>query len=245
MPPTEMPKCCVCCGTHSIRAFISHAGKDRYVARQTAEAFCEAGVFPFLFEYSVDYFNPTIDNSDTITSEVKKSDLFVVVLSPAMSNAYWTQAWIGFEIGALMGADIDLKKTSQSNFFSKTIIVLQDIQQGIKATLPRVNVLFLVDFVKSWHEVSAMVAFLSVIQLMKPTVYQLGNSLRQRVMTGRAICRNESCKADFHVLMPVKDAERLEFNIHWVQKGHKALYSLECPSCDRRIPTTLELSLYV
>ena len=103
-------KCCECQELHPQQAFIPHAGNDVEIAKEAARACCLAQVAPYLFEYSAEFSQPAIDNARTIANEINNSDIFLVVLSPSVSKAFWTQAWIGFEIGVSIGADIASNK---------------------------------------------------------------------------------------------------------------------------------------
>ena len=136
-------KCCECQELHPQQAFISHAGNDVEIAKEAARACCLAQVAPYLFEYSAEFSQPAIDNARTIANEINNSDIFLVVLSPSVSKAFWTQAWIGFEIGVSIGADIASNNDGKKDYFSSRIIVLQDIYQEIEVSVPRVDVLFL------------------------------------------------------------------------------------------------------
>ncbi len=245
-------KCCECDERHPRQAFISHAGKDKAIAKEAARACCAAQVTPYLFEYSAEFSQSTIDNARTIANEINNSDIFLVVLSPSVSKAFWTQAWIGFEIGVSIGAAIASNKTS--NYFTSKIIVLQDIQQDIKVSVPRVDVLFLFDFDRIWDDAQDLLEFISAyISEPLSRVSHLGNRLRQRMMTGTATCGNGSCKSVYHIVMPVKDATKLGFTIwwnripfkrlRWIEKGLRAKCILKCPSCGRKVSCGLSRSL--
>lgn len=245
-------KCSECQERHSRQAFISHAGKDKDIAKEAAKACCAAKVKPYLFEYSPEFSKPAIDNARTIASEINNSDIFLVVLSQSVSRAFWTQAWIGFEIGVSIGAAIASNGTS--NYFTGRIIVLQDIQQAIKVSVPRVDVLSLFDFSQSWDDIQDLLVFISTY-LSEPTseVFRRGNNLRERMMTGRVTCGKESCKSSYEVVMPLKDTEQLGFRIRWnriqlkrirwIKKGLRAKSTLKCPSCGQKVTCELTRSL--
>ena len=252
MPPKYEYKCCECQERHPRRAFISHAAKDKEIAKEAARVCCTAQVTPYLFEYSAEYSRPAIDNARTIAKEINNSDIFLVVLSPSMSEAFWTQAWIGFEIGVFIGAA--LASGGTSNNFTSRIIVLQDIQQDIKVSVPRVDVLFLFDFSQAWDDIQDLLVFISAYMSESNSgVFQRGNKLRERMMTGRATCENESCKGDYDVVMPTKDARLLEFKVwcndirlrrlRWMEKGLEAECTLKCPSCGQKVYFGLSRSL--
>ena len=254
MPPRSEYKCCVCQQSHPRQAFISHAGKDKAIAKEAAKACCAAQVKPYLFEYSAEFSQPAIDNARTIANEINNSDIFLVVLSPSMSKAFWTQAWIGFEIGVSIGVDIASSGPEKKNYLSSKVLVLQDIHQEIKVSVPRVDVLFLFDFSRSWDDTSDLLVFISTyLSDTTSEVFRRGNKLRERMMTARAACANEKCKGIYDVVMPVKDTERLGFKlwwnkiqlkrIRWTEKGLRAKSTLKCPSCGEKVSCELTRSL--
>ena len=245
-------KCCECQEWHPRQAFISHAGKDEAIAKEAARACCAAQVKPYLFEYSAEFSKPAIDNARAIASEINNSEIFLVVLSPSMSGAFWTQAWIGFEIGVSIGVAIASK--GASNYFTGRIVVLQDIQQAIEVSVPRVDDLFLFDFGRTWDDIQDLLAFVSAY-MSKPNgeFYRRGNNLRDRMMTGSVACANDKCKGCYEVVMPVKDTEHLESKVwcndislkrlQWIEKGLHAKSTLKCPSCGEKVDCELTRSL--
>ena len=246
-------KCCECQEWHPRQAFISHAGKDAEIAKEVARACCAAQVTPYLFENSAAFSQPAIDNARTIAEEIINSDIFLVVLSQSMSEAFWTQAWIGFEIGVSIGVDIASGGPEKKNYLSSKVFVLQDIHKEIKVAVPRVDVLLLFDFSRTWDDTSDLLAFVSAYMSESPDVLQLGNTLRQRMMTGTARCANGNCKGCYEVVMPSKDAEPLESKVwcsdpslkklQWIDKGIRAKSTLKCPSCGEKVSCELTRSL--
>ena len=157
-------ECCECGQGHRRQAFISHAGKDAEIAKEAAKACCAAQVTPYLFEYSAEFSQPAIDNARTIAKEIKSSDIFLVVLSPSVSEAFWTQAWIGFEIGVSIGADIASSGLEKKNYLSSKVFVHQEI----KVSVPRVDVLFLFDFGRTWDDTRDLLEFASAYMSESP-----------------------------------------------------------------------------
>ncbi len=252
MSPSAGYKCCQCQNWHPRQAFISHAGKDKAIAKEAARACCAAQVKPYLFEYSAEFSEPAIDNARTIASKINNSDIFLVMLSQSVSGAYWTQAWIGFEIGVSIGAAIASEETS--NYFTGRIVVLQDIQHDIKVSVPRVDDLFLFDFGRTWDDIQDLIVFMAAYMFKtNGEVYRRGNNLRVRMMTGRVACANEKCKGRYNVVIPVKDTEHLGLKfrwngvrlkrIRWVKKGLNAESVLKCPSCGEKVNCELTRSL--
>ena len=244
----------MCQQRHPQKAFISHAGKDAEIAKEAAKACCETHVAAYLFEYSREFSEPAIDNARTIANEISNSDVFLVVLSPSVSEAFWTQAWIGFEIGVSIGSAIASQNLGTGDYFSGRIIVLQDIRQEIKVSVPRVDILFLFDFSRTWDDTQELLKFISAY-MSEPSdqFYQIANELRARMMTGKATCENETCKGVYDVVLPIEHADRLGFSIwwngiqrkriRWIEKGFQAQCALKCPSCGQKVNCKLTRSL--
>ncbi len=246
--------CCDCEERHPRQAFISHAGKDAEIVREIAKSCCAAQITPYLFEYSAEFSQSNIDKARTIANEINNSDIFLVVLGPSVSNAYWTQAWIGFEIGVSIGVDLASDKTRERDYFSSKIFVLRDIHQEIKVSVPRVDVLFLYDFSQSWDDIRDLLTFMSAyISASGAQVFQLGNALRQRIMTGKAKCENATCEGDYDVVIPFNSARALESweqcndkefkKLQWIKKEFQAKFNLSCPSCGKKVHCEISRSL--
>lgn len=137
--------CDRCDESHERRAFISHASKDKKIAKEIAKACCNAEVTPYLFEFSPDFSNPKIP-ADTLSQRVNESNILFVLLGDQVSKAFWTQAWIGFEIGVARGIDVAENRTNWQNYSGKRVIAVQDIHQGIEVSVPRLNALLLFNF---------------------------------------------------------------------------------------------------
>lgn len=247
-------ECHVCHQRHPQKAFISHAGKDAEITKEAAKACCATHVAPYLFEYSPEFSQPAIDNARTIANEIGNSDVFLVVLSPSVSEAFWTQAWIGFEIGVSIGSAIASENLGTGDYFSGRIIVLQDVRQEIKVSVPRVDILFLFDFSRTWDDTQDLLKFISAY-MSEPSdqFFQIANKLRARMMTGKATCENATCKGVYNVVLPIKHADRLGFSvwwngiqrkrIQWIEKGLQAICALKCPSCGQKVNCELTRSL--
>ena len=254
-PPLECEGACI---THAKQAFISHAKRDEAIARRIAKSCCDGGVAPYLFEFTPESFAPSIDNAEVIANEVHKSDIVLLLLGPHISR-FWTQAWIGFEIGVSLGADVATNRTVYNGYFSKKVFVLQDIRQGIDASVPRLDALLLFNFssTESWGTFQRAIGVLTDKYLnsneVKPWSYerldsstqtasdeinflddfsQL-NAFRQSIMTGRAICGNPTCNSNYDVWLMTDDTGLLNNEVAWVN-DYQATCSIECPSCDNR-----------
>ena len=147
---------CKCCGDcHDRQAFVSHAKDDFVIADRLKQACCETGVSPFLFEFSPESSSKA-PPADVLAKEVAASTFIFVLLGRSVSEAYWTQAWIGFEVGISKGLAIETNKP-------QPLIVLQDIRQGIKVAVPMLHELFLFDLYtdKGWKQYKDLVLVLA------------------------------------------------------------------------------------
>lgn len=248
-PPRCFP-CSMCCSTHEKQVFISHAGSDKNLARDIANAGCKIGVASYLFEYA-----PNPDGQSTpaesIAEEIVNSDAVFVLLSDAVSEAYWTQSWIGFEIGLARGSDIarapkDHGSYLAKSYFYRKIIVLQDIRQGIKASIPWLDVLVLFDFTdeKGWEQYRNL---LWVIALKDAPLefFQRGNQFRSRFMVASIKCNNGKCRSEYEAWIAIRDARKIR-GIYRAITGQPVIhaeYTLECPSCDERITSCFRQGL--
>ena len=260
-PPLECKGSCI---NHEKKAFISHARKDKEIARKLAKACCNGGVAPFLFEFAPASFMPSIDNAKVIADEVHESDIVLTLLGPKVSK-FWTQAWMGFEIGVSLGADVALNRTIYNGYFSKRVFVLQDIRQGIEAAVPRLDALLLFDFSskESWKKFQEGIRALTNLYLYEKETkewpyarpasdvqiaqgeldFKPLNTLRSYLMTGRAICGEASCKGKYDVWITKEDLNLLEGRIEWSSEL-EATCSIECPSCENKeLDLTLTRSL--
>ena len=195
-------KCRNCDGVHARQAFISHASRDEQIVDAAQEACCRAGVAPYLFEFSREFSQPNIDVARTIADEIKDSEFFLVLLSPSVSNASWTQAWIGFEIGVYIGTESRSGQATGPNYFPPNIFVIQDIRQEVDVAVPRVDVLLLFDFESGsgWTYLRDLIRFM-ILERSDDSYgfFSLGNELRQQALSAKATCGNQSSNrpADF------------------------------------------------
>lgn len=251
------------------QAFISHAKNDEEIARNLAKACCNGGVAPYLFEFTPESFAPSIDNARVIATEVHDSDIVLVLLGPHISK-FWTQAWIGFEIGVSLGADVAYGRLDFADgYFSKKVFVLQDVRQGDDAAIPRLNALILFDFGSddSWDTFQQAIGALtdeyldsnegrtshySSSELSMQTAsgeispfeaFSSLNAFRMSIMRGNAICENATCNGNYDVWLMKKDLMLLNNEVTWVN-DYQATCSVECPSCDNKdVSVTLQPGL--
>ena len=221
-------ECTSCNGFHSKRAFISHARNDEEIACKVKKGCCEAGVAPFLFEFSLE---STSQNrpADTIAEKVAASDFLFVVLGPSVSEAYWIQAWIGFEIGISKGLSIETNSP-------KNVIVLQDIHQGTKVSVPMCDALFLFDFSSNegWDQYQGMVTVLAKLRA-GGKFYKTANRFRSATMKANVKCAN--CKSTYEAWITKRDALKLGkgFNPIKMEAEWHGECTIECPSCDKMV----------
>lgn len=169
----------------------------------------------------------------------------------SVSEAYWTQAWIGFEIGVRVGINIAtrMKYTLTPDYFEKRIIVLQDICQGIKVTIPRLRAISLFDFdsADSWKAASDTIRFLArVSQSEDEFGFRLGNENQQAQMKADVKCKNPKCKSEYEARIIIKDAKLAKSYDRIYDPNDsrfKAECTIECPSCDQTVTTEFTQAL--
>ena len=239
--PNGSFQCCICANKHGERVFISHAREDGLLANQIATTCCHAGAAPFLFEREPSALagQPI---ADKISSEVLKSRVQFVLLGPKVSNRYWTQAWIGFEIGVSRGADIGKYKIEHREYFSRRIIVVQDIKQSKKVCIPYMHVLLLLDYRnrKRWQQLEKLVIFLSDTATSTLDFFKAGNQFRWEILatTSKVNCSKSCGAAPYEVLVFKKDVRRLRC-AKVDPSDKKVVAQIICPSCQTKVKIEL------
>ena len=230
--------CSLCGNEHEKQVFISHAHKDKELAAKVRLACCKVKVASYLFE-----FRPTSETqtppAEVIAEEVAKSDLTFVLLGESVSDRFWTQAWIGFEIGVSKGIDIATDAARFGSYNTKKVIVLQDVHQAIEVTVPRLDALFLFDFesTEGWVKYQGLVQFLTrtgnSLQANKAA-----NRFREYVMKADVKCENESCESKYVAWIAIEDADKLKVPFAPIANAtppYSAICTIECPSCEETV----------
>ena len=238
MADSPKVECRICGSLHARQAFVSHASRDEQIADAAQEACCRAGVAPYLFEFSREFSQPNIDIARTIAGEIKDSEFFLVLLSPSVSNAFWTQAWIGFEIGVYVGTESRSGLATNSNYFPPNIFVIQDIRQEVSVAVPRIDVLLLFDFESGngWTYLRDLIRFM-ILERSDDSYgfFSLGNELRQQIISTKATCGNQSCRSMYDVLVLARDLELMQTRMSLAGEGIRANAIVKCPSCGQDI----------
>ena len=256
---------CSSCGkNHPKQAFISHASSDREVANQIGEACCKSEVAPYLFEFSADY-SARIGPAETLAKRISESAIHFILISPSISK-YWTQAWIGFEIGVSRGADTaDIKARRSTPYFSKKIIAIDNIKQGVPGSLPSLDALLLFDFSSNerWSELQKAIRFLTPrysntkeirkVDYTKPAAneslgdigFAVGNAAQEALLKANVKCEN--CLSEYEAWIAIKDAPKLDkaFNQFSEIPVVLAECTIECPSCDKMVTRVFRQALGV
>ena len=247
---------CSSCGeNHPKQAFISHASIDKEVATQIGEACCYSGVAPYLFEFSADY-SARIGPAETLAKRISESAIHFILISPSISK-YWTQAWIGYEIGVSRGTDIGAGTSTP--YFSKKIIAIDNIKQGVPGSLPSLDALLLFAFrsEERWSELQKAIRFLTPmysntnteggirkVDYTNPAAneslgdigFAVGNAAQEALLKANVKCEN--CLSEYEAWIAIKDAPKLgrAFN-GWLPntQGYLAECTIECPSCDKMV----------
>lgn len=239
-----MYPCNYCRKSHTKQAFISHSSKDTEILKSIRMACCDGEVAPYLYECSPEFSGPT-PPSGVIASAIENSELILVVPGKSVSEAYWTQAWIGFEIGVRVGINIAnrMEYTLTPDYFEKRIIVIQDIRQGIKVTIPRLRAIALFDFdsADSWKAASDTIRFLAEIPQLNE-IFRLGNENQQAQMKASVKCENPKCKSAYEARITIADSSKLRKGYNLIYDPYilrfKAECTIECPSCDQMVTGT-------
>ena len=254
MSSNRLFDCKECCEGHEKQAFISHASKDEKIARSIAKACCNAEVAPYLFEFSPDFSSLDIP-ADTLSERVRESNILFVLLGEQVSRAFWTQAWIGFEIGVARGMDIESNREIWNGYFGTRVIAVQDIRQGIEVSVPRLDALLLFDFNsdETWNEFEDAVRFLTPLDdnqrsvrtvnydnpepIEGPSIqeFHYGNKFRQSIIKANVICKN--CKNQYEIWVAIQDVEKLGMGFNPINDAPvvQAECTVECPSCDKMV----------
>ena len=220
---------CICCGDyHDKQAFVSHAKDDVGIADKLKQACCETGVSPFLFEFSSESRSQA-PPADALAETVASCAFIFVLLGKSVSEAYWTQAWIGFEVGISKGLAIETNRPHD-------VIVLQDIRQGIKVAVPMLHRLFLFDFYsgKGWDQYKDLVLVLANLT-SSSEFYKAASRFRTATLSAHVTCAN--CKSQYEAWIAKDDAGKLgkAFTPIRLSPELHAECTIECPSCDKMV----------
>ena len=241
-------RCCNCRKQHNRQAFISHARKDEQLAQHIATACCQASAAPFLFERE----QPPSDTlaqkqaiADRIAAEVIRSHVQFVLLGPEVSEKFWTQAWIGYEIGASRGADMDTI-LQHGEYFTRKIVVVEDIPQAGRVCVPYLHVLLLFDYNNQtrWQEFENLVRFLADTTPTSLEFYKAGNRWRIRLLTtGCICCPNLNCGSAPYEVWIFKDDIGKITSARVAEENREVTATIKCPSCSTVINIELRPAL--
>ncbi len=221
-------KCTSCEGHHDKQAFVSHAADDAEIADKLKHACCEVGVAPYLFEFSTE--SSSLGRpADVLAQAVAASAFIFVLLGKSVSGAFWTQAWIGFEVGISKGIAIETN-------IPKNVVVLQDIHQGIKVSVPMLDELFLFDFDSAggWHQYKDLVLVLANVT-SSLEFYKAGNRFRSATLSAQVKCAQ--CKNQYEAWIAKDDVGKLGKGLNAIKNTPElhAECTIECPSCDKMV----------
>ena len=228
MPTTQCFKCESCCKTHKKQAFISHSKKDEVIKQKLVKACCEVGVAPYLYEFSPEY-NSNASPADALSDEIAKSEMLFVLLGDSISKVYWTQAWIGFEVGIFK-----LLADPEKNL--KYVFVFQDIRQGIGVCVPFLHVLFLFDFNSEigWKQFRGLIV---VVARDTDSKKFFTDANRFRSATIKANIKCDNCKSGYDAWIAKSDVCQLGKGLNKFRIGPQWISecTIKCPSCGKMV----------
>ena len=223
-------ECRVCNGQHMKQAFVSHSANDKEIAKKLKCACCKAGVAPFLYELSPEH-RIKAPPAKVLADKIAESEILFVLLGDEVSGKYWTQAWIGFEVGIFAGLGND-----PSNL--KYVMAIQDIRQGIEVSVPMLNVLFLFDFTSElgWEQYEGLVASAARVS-GSSEFYRVANKFRSATLKANVKCGNLKCRSEYEAWIAKRDACLLGKGLNLLVSGSEMIAEciIECPSCDQMV----------
>ena len=230
MSPTQGFECMVCERHHNKQAFVSHAARDTAIASRLSHACCKAGIAPFLYELSPEH-RIKAPPAKVLADKIAESEMLFVLLGDEVSGKYWTQAWIGFEVGIFAGLGND-----PSNL--KYVMAIQDVRQGIEVSVPMLNVLFLFDFTSElgWEQYEGLVVSAARVS-GSGEFYRVANKFRSATLKANVKCQNQKCRSEYEAWIAKHDARLLGKGFNLLVDGIEMIAecTIECPSCDKMV----------
>ncbi len=220
--------CDVCTLTHNTQAFVSHSRKDQAIKQKLAKACCDVGVAPYMYEFSPEY-NSSASPADDLSIEIERSKVLFVLLGEAISSVFWTQAWIGFEVGIFKAL-----KDPQRNL--EYAFVFQDIRQDIEVCVPTLDILYLFDFNSDtgWDQCRGLV---EVIEMGPSSGKFHKEANRFRTATLKANVKCDNCKSEYEAWIAKRNACLLGKGFNLLNHGPEMLAecTTKCPSCGKLV----------
>ena len=186
---------------------------------------------------------------------MRGSHILFVLIGEKVSKAFWTQAWIGFGIGVARGLDIANNRRDWHGYSGERFIAAQDIHQGEKVSVPRLDALLLFDFNpdETWSEFEDAVRFLTPMDDTERPIrrvsyanpepiegpsrqeFHYGNTFRQSIVKANVLCKN--CKSRYEIWITIQDIEKLGMGFNPINDAPvvQAECTVECPSCDKMV----------
>jgi hypothetical protein len=242
-------ECPVCRESHNKQVFISHSRSDKELAESIASACCTGSAFPYLFEFELEKHSAALGSavfSDEIATEIRNSCLHLVLLGPGLSSKFWTQAWIGYEVGIRRGLDLATKMLNEcGEYFACRVLVVKDVKQDVEVCVPYLHALLLLDFAERmrWQQLGDFVRFFADTLPGKPEetlsdFFATGHRVESRLLrtNGRIKCSNSKCGSTYELWLFKDDLCKLPGAV-W--SGDNGICQVKCPSC----PDKIEFSL--
>ena len=219
-------QCIQCKGTHSKQVFVSHSRADTQLLDKIKVCLCQAQVAPFFYKIPEDF-----PASWEIMKELRQSMALMAVLGPEVSRRYWTQVWIGFEIGAFAAFQEEKElQTPLSHNIPHTILI-EDVSQASDAPIPFVDLALLLDFSDpdSWASVQIVAELINDEMPFNKTVAARANNLRlfRLIDKPALVCPDTHCKGKYELLIWTGKTERDELSYPILPRS----FSVKCVIC--------------
>jgi hypothetical protein len=195
---------------------------------------CHAQVTPFL--YAIPENAPT---SWEIMRELRKSMAVMAVLGPEVSRRYWTQVWIGFEIGVFAAFQVDRELIHPLSHRIPHTFLIEDVRQSSDAPVPFMDLALLLDFSDStsWGAVQSITELINDNIPLERVDLARANNLRlfHLIDNPDFQCADPECKAKYELLIWEGNCQRDNFGFPVLPDN----FSIKCVVCRKPMKITL------
>ena len=214
--------------------------ETRNSPKKIAMSCCEANVSPYLFEFSPD-IGKEYTPAEILSQRILDSHVLFVLIGKG-TERYWIQAWIGFEIGVVKGANASSKPTDCRYYYPQRMVILQNVGEQVDICIPWLNDLILFNFTdeNGWGQYKNLVAAMT----LQEDTFRRGNQFQENFM--KAKIDKCKCNSRYDAWVAIRDAARLDGWRRWLRLTRRckwisgirpiqATLTIDCPSCDARV----------